>query len=101
MDDVVSYLPKAAFYIMTELPVKDANEFCIWLLRDFRMDGKTIMLAPGDGFYLNQENGRSQVRVAFVLGIPELRVAMDILEAALAEYTKIPTNQKQQSYSYI
>lgn len=101
MNDVVSYLPKAAFYIMTELPVKDAKEFCIWLLRDFRMDGKTIMLAPGDGFYLNQENGRSQVRVAFVLGIPELCIAMDILEAALEEYIKIPANQKQQSYSYI
>ena len=86
---------------MTELPVEDANAFCIWLLRDFRLNGKTIMMAPGDGFYLNQENGKKQVRIAFVLGIPELTEAMDILEQALKEYQSIQTNQKQQSYSYI
>jgi aspartate aminotransferase len=101
MDGVRCYLPKAAFYNMTELPVRDAKQFCIWLLKDFRLNGETIMMAPGAGFYMNEEKGRSQVRIAFVLGIPELTKAMNILEAALKEYTKIPANRKQLSYSYI
>jgi aspartate aminotransferase len=100
MEGVTSYLPKAAFYIMTELPVPDATEFCKWLLSDFSADGQTIMMAPGNGFYLNQEYGKSQVRIAFVLGIPDLAIAMDILELALKQYAKVVKSQKQLSYSY-
>lgn len=101
MEGVTSYLPKAAFYIMTELPVPDATQFCKWLLSDFSADGKTIMMAPGNGFYLNQEYGQSQVRIAFVLSVPDLAIAMDILELALKEYAKVVKNQKQLSYSYM
>lgn len=90
MEGVKSYLPKAAFYIMTELPVDDATAFCKWLLKDFRYNGATVMLAPGDGFYLNPEFGRRQVRIAFVLGVPELTVAMDVLEKGLKEYQSRP-----------
>ncbi len=100
MEGVKSYLPKAAFYIMTELPIDDATAFCTWLLSDFRMNGQTIMMAPGDGFYLNQEHGKRQVRIAFVLGIRELTKAMDIFEQALKEYQAVVANQTQQSYSY-
>ena len=95
------YLPKAAFYIMTELPVADTNSFCKWLLNEYSKNSKTLMMAPGDGFYLNEEHGRSQVRIAFVLGVEALAEAMDILESALEEYNKLAFNQRQQSYSYI
>ncbi len=101
IEGVKIYMPKAAFYIMTELPVEDASHFAMWLLKDFDLNGRTIMLAPGNGFYLNQENGKSQVRIAFVLGVEELGAAMDILEAALQEYAQLSTTQKQPSYSYI
>lgn len=83
---VKCYLPKAAFYIMTELPVRDTDHFCQWLLSDFRKDQSTIMMAPGQGFYLTNETGKQQVRIAFVLGVPALEKAMDILESALATY---------------
>jgi len=86
MDGVTCYLPKAAFYIMTALPVKDTSHFCKWLLSDFRLDGRTIMMAPGDGFYLSNHMGKDQVRIAFVLNVERLTIAMDILEAALKEY---------------
>ncbi len=86
MSGVKCYLPKAAFYIMTELPVEDTSDFCKWLLRDFRLDGATIMLAPGSGFYLSGDIGRNQVRIAFVLGTEALEKSMDILEAALIAY---------------
>jgi len=95
------YMPKAAFYIMTELPVADASHFATWLLKDFSHEGRTIMLAPGNGFYLNQEQGKSQVRIAFVLGVEELSAAMDILEVALEKYATVSSTQKQPSYSYI
>lgn len=101
MEGVTSYLPQAAFYIMTELPVPDAGKFCQWLLSEFRSDGRTIMMAPGDGFYLTPEIGKSQVRIAFVLGIPELSIAMDILEEALTTYSAVIKSQTQPSYSYI
>ena len=94
-------MPKAAFYIMTELPVDDASHFATWLLKDFNHEGRTIMLAPGNGFYLNQEHGQSQVRIAFVLGVEELSTAMNILEIALEKYAGISATQKQPSYSYI
>jgi len=86
---VVCYMPQAAFYIMTELPVDDADHFCKWLLSDYRLDGSTIMMAPGQGFYLTAEAGRQQVRIAFVLGIEPLGKAMDILENALITYSKV------------
>ncbi len=89
MEGVKCYKPKAAFYIMTELPVADTDHFCKWLLSDFRLDGCTIMMAPGQGFYLTPEIGSKQVRIAFVLGVEPLGKAMDILESALVAYNKV------------
>lgn len=89
MKDVKCYLPKAAFYIMAELPVNDSDEFCKWLLSDFRKDNATVMMAPGQGFYLTKDIGKKQVRIAFVLGIESLQKCMDILEEALLAYRKI------------
>lgn len=93
MDGVKCYLPKAAFYIMTELPVEDTDHFCKWLLSDFRHDEATIMMAPGQGFYLTPEVGRRQVRIAFVLDVEALTIAMDILEQALVSYQAIAPTQ--------
>ena len=86
MKGVKCYMPKAAFYIMTELPVDDAEEFCKWLLTDFEIEGETIMLAPGDGFYIHKQAGRKQARIAFVLDVSKLERAMDILEQSLHAY---------------
>jgi len=89
MKGVTCYLPKAAFYIMTELPVDDTDAYCKWLLSDFRLEGSTIMMAPGQGFYLTPQSGQRQVRIAFVLGLQALEKAMDILEASLTAYQEI------------
>lgn len=86
---VKCYLPKAAFYIMTELPVADSDHFCKWLLSDFSFNNSTIMMAPGQGFYLTPKSGHKQVRIAFVLGVEALAKSMDILEEALTAYAKI------------
>lgn len=86
MEGVKCYLPKAAFYIMTELDVEDTSHFCRWLLEEFRLDNQTVMMAPGDGFYLSNHMGKNQVRIAFVLSLKDLAAAMDVLEAGLKAY---------------
>ena len=80
--------PKGAFYTVAELPVENATAFCKWLLTDFRLDGETVMITPAEPFYSTPGEGRSQVRVAYVLEVPELKKAMHILEKALETYNK-------------
>lgn len=83
---VTAATPEGAFYLMVQLPVPDAEQFCIWLLRDFSLDGETVMFAPGDGFYLDPTAGRQQVRAAYVLEVDKLQRAARILAAALQAY---------------
>ncbi|MBP5566570.1 MAG: pyridoxal phosphate-dependent aminotransferase [Bacteroidales bacterium] len=80
--------PKGAFYTVAELPVENATAFCKWLLTDFRLDGETVMITPAEPFYSTPGVGRNQVRVAYVLEVPELKKAMHILEKALETYNK-------------
>ena len=80
--------PKGAFYTVAELPVENATDFCKWLLTDFRLDGETVMITPVEPFYSTPGEGRNQVRVAYVLEVPELKKAMRILEKALETYNK-------------
>jgi len=78
--------PEGAFYICARLPVDDANVFAEWLLKDFALDGETVMVAPADGFYATPGLGRDEVRIAYVLEEAKLRKAMKCLTAALAAY---------------
>lgn len=83
---VKCYKPKAAFYNIVELPVSNAKEFCQWMLSDFSLNGKTLMMAPANGFYSTSTLGLNQVRIAYVLSVEKLEVAMDCLEQGLIEY---------------
>ena len=78
--------PSGAFYCVAELPVYDADAFCAWILREFSLEGETVMMAPASGFYSKPALGRSQVRLAYVLKEEELKKAVRILEAALKAY---------------
>ena len=78
--------PEGAFYLMAELPVPDAEEFVIWMLREYRKDGATVMVAPGDGFYATPGRGKNEIRFAYVLEEGALRKAMEILKGALEAY---------------
>ncbi len=83
---VVSPMPQGAFYTVASLPVDDAEDFCRWLLTDFRLDGETVMMAPAAGFYSNPALGRKQVRLAYVLKIEDLQRCLVLLEEALKQY---------------
>lgn len=78
--------PKGAFYCMVELPVDDAEKFAIWLLNDFELDGETVMVAPGNGFYSDPESVKNQVRIAYVLRKQDLLRSVEILRVALEKY---------------
>lgn len=78
--------PLGAFYMMAKLPVEDAQDFCIWLLENFDVDGETLMMAPANGFYSNPEDGKSEVRIAYVLDSEKLKKAFNILDKGLKAY---------------
>ncbi len=80
--------PQGAFYCIAELPVKDADHFCQWLLEKFEHNGQTVMLAPASGFYANN-SVHNQVRIAYVLNKENLKNAVDCIKKALEVYTGI------------
>ena len=83
---VYSPMPGGAFYTVASLPVEDAEDFCRWLLTDFRLNGETVMMAPAAGFYSTPGLGKNQVRMAYVLKKEDLAQALKVLRAALATY---------------
>lgn len=83
---VYAPMPQGAFYVMAELPVDDADGFCRWCLNSFEDNGETLMMAPGSGFYTNPEEGRRQVRLAYVLRREDLSRAAELLRKALEAY---------------
>jgi aspartate aminotransferase len=86
IDGVHCLMPKGAFYTMASLPVKDADDFAMWLLRDFQYENQTVMLAPASGFYASLGSGHDQVRIAYVLSVDKLQKAIKCIEEALKVY---------------
>ena len=78
--------PMGAFYVMVHLPVDDTDKFCKWCLTDFQYEGQTVIMAPGSGFYTNPEDGRHQVRMAYILNKEDLAKAVLVLRKALEAY---------------
>lgn len=80
--------PEGAFYTMVNLPVNNAEKFCIFLLEKFRHNNETVMLAPGAGFYQTEGTGETQVRIAYVLNESDLKKSIEIIRLGLKEYKK-------------
>jgi len=79
-------MPKGAFYVVARLPIDDSDRFCQWLLEDFDLNGKTVMLAPATGFYSTKGEGKNEVRISYCLNVDNLREAMKCLAEALKVY---------------
>ncbi|MCO6488608.1 MAG: pyridoxal phosphate-dependent aminotransferase [Phaeodactylibacter sp.] len=86
MDGVASYRPGGAFYCFARFPIDSAERFCRWMLEDFDLNGATVMLSPGEGFYATPGLGADEVRIAYVLNTEALHAAMDCLQAGLEAY---------------
>ena len=78
--------PKGAFYCIAELPVDDADDFAKWLLKEFRVNNQTVMIAPAAGFYSSDNLGKNQIRIAYVLKKKDLMKSVNILKLGLKAY---------------
>lgn len=78
--------PMGAFYTIVDLPVDDADKFAQWLLEEFQYEGQTVMVAPAAGFYATPGKGTTQVRMAYVLKVEDIKAAIKCLEEALKVY---------------
>jgi len=86
IEGVKCHTPGGAFYCIVQLPVKDSDDFCQWMLSDFNYEGETVMMAPASGFYATQGKGKNEVRIAYVLNSIDLKKAMKCLEEGLKVY---------------
>jgi len=89
IDGVKVAKPKGAFYCVAELPVDDADKFAQWILEDFNLDMKTVMVAPAAGFYSTKGIGINQVRIAYVLKKEDLIKSVQILKKAIEKYNSL------------
>lgn len=89
--------PEGAFYISLDLgDGVPADAFCRWMLTDFPQLSNmktTVFLTPmrsgKGGFYLGENKGFSEVRIAYVRDSHELTEAMSILRLAIKKYKNI------------
>ena len=89
VDGVICKKPTGSFYIVAKLPVENAEDFIIWMLRDFNKDNETVMVTPAQDFYATSGLGRDEVRIAYVLNEHDLLKAATILKEGLETYIKI------------
>jgi aspartate aminotransferase len=78
--------PKGAFYVIASLGIDSSDRFAQWVLEEFSYKNQTVMVAPATGFYFTLGLGLSEVRLAYVLNIDDLRCAIECLGEALKEY---------------
>jgi aspartate aminotransferase len=86
---VVIRKPQGAFYVIIRLPVKDVEHFAVWLLSEFSLDGKTVMIAPAPGFYSTPSLGTDEARIAYVVNEHDLREAIRVFKAGLVRYLAV------------
>lgn len=86
MEGVICPRIDGAFYAFVQLPVDDAEEFCKWMLSDFEYRNETVLMAPGEGFYLTPGVGKNQARIAYVLEAAQLERALDCIRVGLENY---------------
>lgn len=80
--------PGGAFYCIVKLPIKNAENFAKWLLTDFNDKNESVLVAPAQGFYSTKGLGVNEIRLSYVLEVPKLARAMEILAVAVQEFKK-------------
>jgi len=83
---VVCPMPTGAFYGIIRLPIDDSDKFAQWLLESFSYKNTTVMVAPATGFYATPGLGKSEVRIAYVLKLEDIKMAVECLAEALKQY---------------
>lgn len=88
IEGVVVRQPEGAFYSVVKLPVEDTEKFAIWLLKDFELNGETVMITPVEGFYKTKGAGKDEIRISFAIDERKIKEAINILKEALKKYKK-------------
>lgn len=78
--------PEGAFYILVTLPIENAEHFAKWLLESFDYNNETVFVAPAKDFYLESNQGKNKIRIAYVYEENILTHAIDILHKGLDKY---------------
>ncbi len=86
IDGLVCEKPQGAFYITCKLPVDDAEDFLVWLLQNFDIDGETCMFAPAAGFYGTPGVGKADIRIAYVLNADDMKAGIEIIKEGIKAY---------------
>ena len=89
VEGVICKKPTGAFYILAKLPIENAEDFVIWMLNEFDVDGETVMACPAEGFYGTEGLGKSEIRLAYILNEHDLKKAANILKEGLEKYMEI------------
>jgi len=86
IDGIVAHKPSGAFYTVVKLPINNTEKFAKWLLTDFQEDGETVMVAPASGFYASDNDGKDEIRIAYILEEKNMRRSIKLLKKALEVY---------------
>lgn len=79
-------VPEGAFYITCQLPVDNAEDFLMFLLTEFDVDGETCMFAPAGGFFSTLGVGQSDIRIAYVLNAEDMKAGINIIKEGIKAY---------------
>jgi aspartate aminotransferase len=86
IEGVTTHSPQGGFYLLARLPVVDAENFAIFLLKEFSHQGATAFVAPAAGFYMHRDAGKNAVRIAFVLDAAEIERGIEVIAEGLKAY---------------
>lgn len=86
IEGVVVRQPEGAFYSVVKLPVDDTEKFAIWLLKEFELNGETVMITPVEGFYQTKGAGRDEIRISYAIDEKKIKEAVTILKEGLKKY---------------
>lgn len=78
--------PGGAFYITAKLPVKNAESFLMYMLKEFSENGETAMYAPAAGFYATEGMGLSEMRIAYVLKKEDMVRGIELIQHGIESY---------------
>ena len=79
-------VPEGAFYITAQLPVDNAEDFLMFLLTEFDVNGETCMFAPAGGFFGTPGVGQSDMRIAYVLNAEDMKAGINIIKEGIKAY---------------
>lgn len=83
---VVCEKPGGAFYITCKLPVENAEDLLLFLLKEFRDNGETVMYAPAEGFYATPGIGKNELRIAYILNADDMARGIELLGKGIEAY---------------